>query len=149
MIDLLPIYVRLIPVNALLLQMCIHVFRAEVEVSQLAPHPLLSHQGRHEIPRGRRSLQVSVVGQSEDDLADAFLEWEDIKSIALFRIIIDYFFTSGRSWNFGATSGPGSRILIAFEIASIRVIVCTCDCHRLGLPSGFPQHFFSSSRIKS
>lgn len=73
MINLLPIDVRLLLGDALLLQVFVDLVPVKVELGQLPPHALLGHQRRHEIPGGRRRLQVTIVSQAKNYLANALL----------------------------------------------------------------------------
>lgn len=71
-IDLLPVLV-LFQVRVFLRQVRVDLFPRKVRMGQFAPHPLLGDQRWHQLPCGRRCLQITIVRQPQYDLADTFL----------------------------------------------------------------------------
>lgn len=70
--DLLPVFALRI-VAELLLQHDSDLRRREVELGELAPDALFGDERFHQRPGGRGGLQVAVVTDAQDDLANAFL----------------------------------------------------------------------------
>lgn len=70
--DLLPVFALRI-VAELLLQHNGDLWLREVELGELTPDALLGDERLHQRPRGRRRLQIAIVGYAQDDFADALL----------------------------------------------------------------------------
>lgn len=71
--DLLPVFLALRIVGKLLLQHHGDLRLREMELRQLAPDALLGDERLHQRPGGRGRLQITVVGDAQDDFANALL----------------------------------------------------------------------------
>lgn len=69
MVDELPVVAHV--VLQVLPEKVLDLLRREVELDELPPDALLVHDVLHDVARPRRVLEILVVGQTEEHLADA------------------------------------------------------------------------------